>query len=140
MLFGLHKQKGFTLLELLIVVVIIGILLLLVLPNLIAGPARARDARRKADLRSIKDGLEQYYNDNSNYPAALSALTAGSAGYIPSVPQDPKTGKDYTYTPAPAGGPTYSSYTVQTTLEYENDKDIKSNANNSRTYEITSSQ
>lgn len=140
MLFGLHKQKGFTLLELLIVVVIIGILLLLVMPNLVSGPARARDSRRKADLSSIQRGLEQYYNDNSNYPAELSSLTAGSAGYIKSVPNDPKTGNSYTYSPSPAGGPTYSSYTIQATLEYEKDKDIKSNANNSRTYEITNSR
>lgn len=140
MLFGLHKKKGFTLLELLIVVVIIGILLLLVLPNLISGPARARDARRKADLREISNGLEQYYNDNSSYPAALNSLTAGAAPYVKSVPNDPKTGTGYTYNPAPSGGPTYTSYTLQTVLEYENDKDIKPNSNNSRTYEVTSSQ
>jgi type II secretion system protein G len=131
MLFGLHKQKGFTLLELLIVVVIIGILLLLVLPNLIAGPARARDARRKADLRSIKDGLEQYYNDNSNYPAALSALRwlRRVHSFGATRPED----RQRLHYLQPQLGPTIELYSPNY-LEYENDKDIKSNANNSRTY------
>ena len=138
MLTALRKNKGFTLLELLIVIVIIGILIALVLPNLISGPARARDSKRKTDLRDIRNGLEQYYNDNSSYPSGLTTLTTGSTPYVKTLAKDPKSGADYTYTPSPAGGPTYSSYTLQATLENKNDKDIKSGTTD--TYEVTNAQ
>jgi len=138
MIATLRKQKGFTLLELLIVIVIIGILIALVLPNLISGPARARDSKRKTDMRDIRNGLEQYYNDNSTYSADLTTLTTGSTPYVKSLPKDPKTGTDYPYTPSPAGGPTFSSYTLSATLENKNDKDIKTGTPD--TYEITNAQ
>lgn len=136
MIQALRKQKGFTLLELLIVIVIIGILIALVLPNLINGPIRARDVRRKEDLNSISSGLEQYYNDNQSYPAALTALTAGD--YLKTIPQDPKTKSDYTYNPLPAGGPVYTSFELQATLENKNDKEIKSGTTD--TYEVKNKQ
>lgn len=107
---AIRKQKGFTLLELLIVIVIIGILIALVLPNLINGPIRARDVRRKEDLNAISSGLEQYYNDNQAYPAAMADLTAGS--YLKEVPKDPRSNADYTYTALPATGPPYTSFTL----------------------------
>ncbi len=136
MIQALRKQKGFTLLELLIVIVIIGILIALVLPNLINGPIRARDVRRKEDLNSISSGLEQYYNDNQSYPAALADLTAGN--YLKTIPQDPKSKTDYTYNPLPAGGPVYTSFELQATLENKNDKDAKPNTNG--TYEVVNKQ
>ncbi|MEI7818686.1 MAG: prepilin-type N-terminal cleavage/methylation domain-containing protein [bacterium] len=138
MVTALRKNKGFTLLELLIVIVIIGILIALVLPNLVSGPARARDSKRKTDLRDIRNGLEQYYNDNSSYTANLTVLTSGTTPYIKTLPKDPKSGADYSYTPAPAGGPTYSSYSLTATLENKNDKDIKSGTTD--TYEIVAAQ
>lgn len=118
-------QKGFTLLELLIVIVIIGILAVLIIPNLASGPARGRDSQRKSDLRNIKTALESYYNDNTSYPAASSLKTdleGGSSPYMKTVPTDPKTKADYTYTPSPSGGP-YTSYTLTVTLENKSDKD-----------------
>lgn len=117
-------QKGFTLLELLIVIVIIGILAVLIIPNLASGPARGRDSQRKSDLRNIKTALESYYNDNSAYPAAASWTTdlQGGPPYMKAVPTDPKTKAAYTYTPAPSGGP-YTSYTLTVNLENTSDKD-----------------
>lgn len=130
-------QKGFTLLELLIVIVIIGILAVLIIPNLASGPARGRDSQRKSDLRNIKTALESYYNDNSSYPAAASWETdlQGGPPYMKDVPEDPKTQADYTYTPAPAGGP-YTSYTLQTTLENTSDKEAGAGG----VYQVTSAQ
>ncbi len=136
MLKGIRQQKGFTLLELLIVIVIIGILIALVLPNLINGPVRARDVRRKEDLNGISSGLEQYYNDNSLYPATLAQLTGTTPPYLKEIPKDPKTNADYTYTPLPAGGP-YTSFTLQATLENKNDKAINVQPD---TYQVVNKQ
>ncbi len=101
----LSKQRGFTLIELLVVISIIGILSALLLPNLTSAQARARDGRRKSDLKAIATGLELFYNDNNYYPARwvsgataakfdfANALTdaAGTTTYIKSpVPKDPK--------------------------------------------------
>jgi len=139
MIATLRKQKGFTLLELLIVIVIIGILIALVLPNLISGPARARDSKRKADLRDIRNGLEQYYNDNSSYTADLNSLTLGATPYNKTIAKDPKTGNDYVYAPTAAGGSgAFTTYTLTATLENKNDKDIKTGSTDS--YELVSAQ
>ena len=137
----LKKQEGFTLLELLIVIVIIGILAVLIIPNLVSGPQRARDSQRKSDLRNIKTALETYYNDNNSYPTAGGAsctpnasgclgtvLTGGSTPYMKTVPNDPKGGQNYTYTPSPASCAAGAcvSYTLTATLENDKDKDAQS--------------
>ncbi|MEI7477052.1 MAG: prepilin-type N-terminal cleavage/methylation domain-containing protein [bacterium] len=59
-----HKQKSFTLIEMLIVVVIIGILAAALIPRLQPVQARARDTKRKADLHQIGTALEIYKEDN----------------------------------------------------------------------------
>ena len=136
----LKKQEGFTLLELLIVIVIIGILAVLIVPNLASGPQRARDSQRKSDLRNIKTALETYYNDKNGYPAAATVgadLTNGGT-YLKALPADPKTKAAYTYTPAPtscASG-ACTSYVLQATLENTKDGDIKTGT--TATYEVTS--
>ena len=132
----LKKQGGFTLLELLIVIVIIGILAVLIIPNLASGPARARDAQRKSDLRNIKTALETYFNDNNSYPTAGAAsctpsvasclgtvLSTGSTPYMKVVPNDPKSGQNYTYSPTPAScaAGACTSYTLAATLENSHD-------------------
>ncbi len=132
----LKKQSGFTLLELLIVVVIIGILAVLIIPNLASGPQRARDSQRKSDLRNIKTALETYYNDNNSYPTAGGAnctpsvsgclgtvLTSGTTPYMKTVPADPKASQNYTYTPSPAScaSGACTSYTLTSTLENTKD-------------------
>lgn len=63
-----EKRNGFTLLELLVVVAIIGLLASIVLVGVSKARANARDAKRQADIMSIVTGIELYYNSNGYYP------------------------------------------------------------------------
>jgi prepilin-type N-terminal cleavage/methylation domain-containing protein len=65
------KQQGFTIIELLIVIAIIGILALLVITNFQGAQAKARDAVRKADVNSMYQKLEEFYGDFGYYPAQI---------------------------------------------------------------------
>lgn len=62
------SKKGFTLIELLVVVAIIGVLATLILGSLNSAQAKARDARRVSDIKTIQNALEMYYLDNGTYP------------------------------------------------------------------------
>ncbi len=130
---NLKFNNGFTLLELLIVIIIIGLLALVIVPNLLSGPARARDSQRKADMRTIKTALESYYNDNNSYPTSLQVLTEGTTPYLKTLPTDPKTKQVYVYTTT--GNPP-SNYLLKVTLESSGDKEAKSGTTN--IYELSS--
>jgi len=111
----ISKRKGFTLIEILIVVAIIGVLASLVLVGLGPIQKRGRDARRISDLKQIQQGLELYYSRNGVYPVAdfagmSTALIGGSLG-ISDIPNDPRAGASYLYW---SDGTTYL---MQTTLE-----------------------
>ena len=107
---GLKRRfaQGFTLIELMVVVVIIGVLAAVILPNVIGRDDDARAAVAKTDVNNIMQGLKLYKLDNQNYPTAeqgLQALatrpTTGPAapnwkGYIEKLPNDP-WGKPYQY-------------------------------------------
>ena len=94
MFFKNKQQKGLTLVELLVVIVIIGILYAVVLASLNTARERGRDAKRIGDLNNVRLALEFYFDDNSAYPATLAPLVA--AGHLPVVPKDPN-GDDYDY-------------------------------------------
>jgi type II secretion system protein G len=64
------QSKGFTLIELLVVMAIIGVLASVTLASLNSARAKANDAKRLGDIRSVQNALELYYNDNGNYPPA----------------------------------------------------------------------
>ena len=119
----LSKQGGFTLLELLIVIVIIGILALLIIPNITSAPKKARDTKRKTDVTTLRKGLEEYFVNNNVYPAALTDLTSGSAPIVKTLPTDPKNASPYVYSYTPANSNT--TYTLTACLE--NDQDNGSN-------------
>lgn len=88
-------QRGFTLIEILVVVSIIGLLASVVLVGLGGFRERGRDARRIADLRSLQNGLEIYYAKNNEYPATLDTIVSAGIG-VNKIPKDP-LGRDYLY-------------------------------------------
>lgn len=90
--------RGFTLIELIIVVTIIGILSSLLLSNLVGIRGRVRDGQRKSDLAQIKQALEIYRSDNGTYPDSSGALNLSRCGekfesptnvYMQKIPCDP---------------------------------------------------
>lgn len=78
-----NSRKGFTLIELLVVIAIIGLLATLSIVALNSARMRARDVRRKADLKQIYNALQMYYDENGKYPTA-GACAYGSNCYISS--------------------------------------------------------
>lgn len=87
-------KKAFTLIEMLIVIVIIGILAAALVPRLVSVQGRARDTKRKADLSQIGSALAIYKTDNATFPAASGnvALVIANqylSGYLTSTPTDP---------------------------------------------------
>ena len=82
-------SAGFTLLEMMIVVTVIGILATLAVPNYTATVVKAREAALKQGLFVIRDVIDQYRADRGKYPQALTDLSA--AGYLRALPTDPFT-------------------------------------------------
>jgi general secretion pathway protein G len=72
----ISRQRGFTLIEIMVVVVIIGILIGLVAPNIVGNVDEARVTAAKADISALVDALERYYMDNSTYPTTDQGLDA----------------------------------------------------------------
>jgi general secretion pathway protein G len=79
-----RRHKGFTLIEMLIVIVVIAILALIVIPRLLGAGRKAKEATLKGDLHQLRNAIQQFEADCGDYPAALADLqarpAAGSAG------------------------------------------------------------
>lgn len=105
-----QKQSGFTLIEIMVVVVILGILAAIVAPNFLGKTDEARVIKAKQDIRALESALELYKLDNFNYPSTDQGLDAlvnqpsGSpeaknwkdGGYMKRLPKDP-WGNEYQY-------------------------------------------
>lgn len=96
-------QRGFTLIEIMVVVVILGILAAIVVPNIIDRPDAARVAKARQDIRAVESALKLYRLDNFRYPTTEQGLAAlvdkpttqpeprnwKSGGYLDRIPTDP---------------------------------------------------
>jgi general secretion pathway protein G len=80
-------KKGFTLIEMLIVVSMIGILVAILIPQYKYSILRAKEAVLKENLFQLRDAINKYYSDKKKYPAGLSDLV--SSRYLRDIPYDP---------------------------------------------------
>lgn len=108
--FKFRAQSGFTLIEIMVVVVILSILAAFVIPNIMDSPDKARVAKAKQDVRTIEGALKLYRLDNFYYPSTEQGLQAlvqqpsgepparnwKKGGYLERLPKDP-WGYEYEY-------------------------------------------
>ena len=93
-------DRGFTMIELLVVVSLIVILATMGLTQYRASVVHAREATLKEDLFRMRDAIDQYYADKGKYPATLDALV--SDGYVRKLPEDPFTHSSTSWQAVPA--------------------------------------
>lgn len=119
-----RNMKGFTLIEIIVVVVIIGLLAAVIAPNIFGQVEKARLNRALSDLRALESSLNLYRLDNFNYPTteqgiqALVTKPSGSpeaknwkkGGYIPRLPLDP-WGSEYQYANPGTSGNDFDLFT-----------------------------
>lgn len=113
----MKRKSGFTLVEILIVVAIIGLLASIILVGIGGFRARGRDSRRIADLRETQNGLELYFTKNGYYPdtdtwSGLTNLLVGpTAGLgVNAIPDDPTSNWHYGYCRASTNQYVISAY------------------------------
>ena len=116
---GPHKE-GFTLVELMVVIVIIGLLATVVAINVLPSQDRAMVTKAKADIATLEQAIETYRLDNLDFPADLQALVAAPptlssperyrpGGYVRRLPEDP-WGEPYLYRRPSAHGGQFDVY------------------------------
>ena len=96
---SMHTQQGFTLLEIMVVLVIIGVLAALVAPRFLERADEAKIEATKVQMKNIGQALKLYRLQHGKYPNSgegLQVLVSGSKRYLDSIPKDP-WGHDYIY-------------------------------------------
>jgi general secretion pathway protein G len=108
------NKKGFTFIEILVVITIIALLSTVAVVSYRSAQTKARDNKRKSDLEQVRAALEMYRSDEGIYPAGnWSAMTGLLTGYMNNIPTDPR-GYSYYYT-----RPTETSYQICAYFENE---------------------
>ena len=126
-------KKGFTLVELLVSITIIGILASIGLSTFTSAQMKSRDAKRKVHLKQLADSFEAYYNDHGQYPDDTDIFWGNSfvdpdnpgTVYMDKLPADPTQGLNYDYLPEATAR---KSFQIYARLENTKDIDIPKNA------------
>lgn len=147
-----RKNAGFTLIEIMVVIAILGILASLGVGSYFSSQKKSRDSRRKADLRNVATALETYFNDFNGYPDddgsggmegcgaggaelcvwgdAFSDTTSGVV-YMPKLPEDPVSGYSFYYDV----GAQNASYQLYVRLENTEDSVVQDSGGNPIIYQ-----
>jgi type II secretion system protein G len=94
--------RGFTLIELMVVMVVIALLVTLAVPRYFGSVDKSKETVLKSTLATTRDALDKYYGDNGAYPDSLAALVEKK--YLRSLPWDPVTESNETWIIDPPQG------------------------------------
>ncbi|MFT5206843.1 MAG: prepilin-type N-terminal cleavage/methylation domain-containing protein [Candidatus Omnitrophota bacterium] len=111
------KDSGFTLIEMLIVIMIITILVGVSLPRIQGMQDEGNIAKSKGELKTLQTAVESYYIHNSYaYPAAITAITSATPLVVATLPDDPfaASGTKYVYVRGGTGNKYYVIYSIGT--------------------------
>ena len=98
-----NKRAGFTLIELIVVMLIIAMLASLAVPRYFGSVQKSKDTVLKENLTLMRDALDKYYGDNDKYPATLDDLVTRK--YLRNIPPDPITESASTWIIVPPEDP-----------------------------------
>ena len=98
----MRNNKGFTLIEMLTVIAIMGILASIATPSFMRSILRSKEASLENTLFVLRDVIDQYYGDHGNYPDSLQVLKEKK--YVREIPKDPITGSSNTWILIPPDG------------------------------------
>lgn len=118
----IYYRRGFTLVELLVAISIIGVILSISFFGIQNARKSSRDAKRKSDLESVRSALEMYKADTGKYPSTSGGMNLSSSlpfpNYISSIPSDPLgSSRNYTYSCKSVVSGNCVSYVLCTSLE-----------------------
>ncbi len=109
------KFKGFTFVEVMVVLAIVSLLLTIALPRYFSGLERAKEAILRQDLMTMRDAIDNYHSDKGKYPYSLEVLVTQK--YLRKIPVDPITESKETWLSEPLPGYSIGVYDVKSSAQ-----------------------